>query len=1019
MKHKKKLLITGTILLALGIGITYESIQTQDAHAALGGNDGTQVLTTEHRDNGVTNRPVRTMDEPPTYITFNDGTAQKNRYDSLGISQIWEQHHMNRFTWYSITEDTPAEQRNDNLDHSAMYENNVARPNLDYAHLVKRQTGLWQNLKWGSSDPDIGPYPSNFNGQYSGTTTITNTNRLSEYFGKKLEWRFLGYTTNGVATDNPYFPADYPSEGWDPKDKDWWTYPWLAYDGHSKKVEAGPYDVIYPTDPNAPGYEQQRARFEQKVQWFIKYLFPAHPEMRRPQYDLWTDAANWAKVLTLKNNPDWSTGIVTGWHGSGYYATFAMESPKRNNMRVIEYKVTNKSGQVVGLHTGDPNNNDNISEKWEVNNQYVSAGETLTITAKVKNMDQRPSYLGRATRYTPIRMMQMVAYDEDSLILGKWSTPITEDVIPGVNEDPATRISNIQVGQTVTFDKTKNDDTGQIVQWEYKVPSTIREQFVLGAEISPGFKASNDNVYTDDDDGRLRFWIKQEDIGLVCESIELINDEGQVTNDIVPGMSHDVRIKVKKTEGNRVVGVEGDYYNPFAAVSASFNDTASVYKDHEKVSATQSLTKQGDTTVITIHDAITPLVPTIKADINIHWFNASPDFGNQSSDRTNDSCSKVWRSKNNLSVSNFKILPSSAIGANSTIYENLDFSFTVTNTNPENQTKNVRIEIRDRNGNTVMSGTESIPANEPYVISWSKANVPLMASTNGTINPFVVEVNPPPRQIIESSPDMANPYSDNIANNSVMGYRTDPNPKNCLVVNTRNDWQETHYFYQREGWYHSTEWGGHCHTDYSNSWSQTYSYNETYKITNVMFRSKLTKDTLGGDGWVDLLSNPSQAKVKAGYGFEIYYVVKYDTNYYRSSPKGWTSGICSYLSVNRQYTAQTTAPTTLYVKMPFKDDYGNSVTYTLSPTSQTGSWDALTQKFEMPMHNAFNLKNTREVFVNETAKDGTYNMEVNTYPYFYGSPYKSSQSTFLCDQKTIPIRVVGANSDDLKSHVTQ
>lgn len=163
-----------------------------------------------------------------------------------------------------------------------------------------------------------------------------------------------------------------------------------------------------------------------------------------------------------------------GWHGSGYYATFVMKSPPRNNLRVVEYKVTDKkTGKVVGLMTADANNNDNIWREWLINNQEVVVGDTLVVTAKVKNMVQA-NFEGRPTKYTPIRMTQMASFDDDSLILGKWNTAIEENVIPGVNADPATRISKINVGQVVTFDKTKNDSSGEILQWEFKVPNDVK-----------------------------------------------------------------------------------------------------------------------------------------------------------------------------------------------------------------------------------------------------------------------------------------------------------------------------------------------------------------------------------------------------------------------------------------------------------------------------------------------------------------------------------------------------------------
>ncbi|WP_025680643.1 Athe_2463 domain-containing protein [Paenibacillus massiliensis] len=1005
MKRKRIWTITkGLVLIGLIAGsLVYQVYQPDIIPKAFAfGGD----LVTAHWDDG-TGKTVRDISDPPVYVTYN-ASPQKDWYDSIGITRLYEEYHMNKFLWYSPTEQVPALMQNSNTDHSMIYENNLVRGGTNYAYLVRPgQTGIWQNLKLGSMDPN---YQSrdHYNGDNSGTTTIVNTGTLGGYYGKNYEWRYLGVSDAGIPISNPYFPSDFPSgdqeSDWNPLEKDWWNYPWMATEGHPAKTTASAWDVSPDEDPEG---------FEQKVQWFIKYLLPANENLRRPGKTVREDAVYYAKKLSILNNPDLSTGIALGWHGLGYYATFVMKSPPRNNLRVIEYKVTNKTtDEVVGLMTADANNNDNIKKKWEINNQEVSAGDTLLVTAKVKNMDQRPKFEGRATRYTPIRMMQMAAFDEDSLILGKWSSEVTEDVIPS---EPT---SKINVGQVVSFDKTKNDATGQTVQWEYKVPSTIKREFVLGAEVSPGFKLYNDNIYTGDDDGRLRFKLKEEDIGLVESSIELLDDQGNVTTEVVPGMKHGLRITVKKFQGNKLVGDPNDYYNPFAAVSIVVSDTASVYKDHEKVSTTKALTFKGDTAVIELRDAITPIVPTLKADFQIHWFNASPDYGNQSSDPSNDKASKVWRSKNNISVSNFNILPTSAIGPSSVLRENLTFDFDITNINPENQPKNIKYEIRDRNGQVVVTNTVEIQANVPFPVSVTVNNVPLQASTNGTINPFVVEVNPPPRQIIESSPDMPNPYIDNIANNSVKGYKTDQTIQPCLVVKTQNNWKETHSIHERHGYRVRTKYGSYCVTTSDKKWDETRSYYEEYKITNVMFRSKLTKDTLGGDGWVDILANPSQAKVKAGYGFEIKYIIKYDTNYYVASPKSWV-GDCSFKRVKREYTASTKAPTTMYVKMPFKDSYGNNVTYTLNSPTESGSWDNLTQVFEMSEHIAFGLKKTREVFVNETARDGIYNMEIFTYPYFYGSHYKPNQSKFLCDFKTIPITVIGANSDDIKSHVTQ
>jgi hypothetical protein len=42
-----------------------------------------------------------------------------------------------------------------------------------------------------------------------------------------------------------------------------------------------------------------------------------------------------------------------------------------------------------------------------------------------------------------------LSIDADSIILGKWTVPPTEDVIPSINVDPATRVSSIPYGAHV------------------------------------------------------------------------------------------------------------------------------------------------------------------------------------------------------------------------------------------------------------------------------------------------------------------------------------------------------------------------------------------------------------------------------------------------------------------------------------------------------------------------------------------------------------------------------------------
>jgi hypothetical protein len=397
---------------------------------------------------------------------------------------------------------------------------------------------------------------------------------------------------------------------------------------------------------------------------------------------------------------------------------------------------------------------------------------------------------------------------------------------------------------------------------------------------------------------------------------------------------------------------------------------------------------------------------------------------NQSTDLTNDGpITKRWMSEVNISVNNLQIKPSSIMlpYGQSSASPNLQFQFDVNNANDMDQQKTVPIVIRK--GNTVVwSGNKDIPAN---VLTTVTVNVNTSVSA-GDI-PFTVEVNPAPRQIVEYLRDGSDPYRDNVAQSALPVHAGLP-PSYCNTVHTSNSWTVVHYLNEWRGhedyWIHypDPELGEnfephkhyYCVTDWSSSWTETHSYYERYEITNVLFRSKLTDDTQGG--WIDILHQPG--KVKAGYGFEIKVLTKYQTNTYSASPKPWTSG-CSGLSVNPTLGNPVDAPNVMQITMPFKDSSGQPVHYNLTTTSESGSWDNLTQTFEMPLHNAFGLKQTREIFTNTTARDGDYQIRLDTYPYFYGSFDKPPTRSMLCDTKFVTIRIVGADSDDIKSHITQ
>ncbi|MFC0212104.1 Athe_2463 domain-containing protein [Paenibacillus chartarius] len=991
MEKNKKIFFGLMVITGLCVSIfAYSNLKSEADTIDLGSK------VERHWDDGNGNQ-VRDTSQSPTYITFKPGTIQYREY---GDRKFWQRLHENQFLVYSPIEPKKTQRNNANMDLSIMIENRVQLPDRDYWKLVDPDWN--QNLKLGSIEPG---YQSKdmYRGDNTGTTTLTG----SKYFDKKYEWRFIGVGSSGVGIQNPFFPPDYPVEtkdDWRPELKNWIEEPWNHFTSPS------PYD-----DPSMR---------EQKVSWFEKYFFKQNPSFVIKSLTLKQNAEYWAKYFTLHNNPDESTGIVTGWHktasGRVYYASFIMATPPQSNLRLIDYQIHEKqTGKLIAQQTIDESNDTNTEKKLNTVGPYVEAGKTYTITAKVKNMII-PGLNGKDTKHQPIRLYQAYKVDDDVYTYNY-------TVSPNENVYPTNQVTTIQYGKSVDFSKQKDRD-GKEVQWEFTVPTNAKKEITFEAGIDYGFYLAGENIYQDDDFAEIRLKIKPEDIGVTKDAI-LIDQNGKQVEDVVPYQTYSLRFFVKKFAGDAKVGDSNDPKNPYASVDVAVSDKGTITKYYNQVKTKEMITKEGQVVQIDVPNAITPSTPMVEATWQLAQLHR--DNGQSQIFENDGPYKKLWASEINISVNNFKITPPAfmlPVGQNSTT-ETVSFNFDVMNHNVENQDKDIEIVIK-KGGQVIWSDTISIPANRIYTVP--TITVPAVNLSGGE-NAFSVEVNPPPRKWFEFLKDGSDPYADNIAFNSVMVHPNQP-ASQCLILNNENTWSTTHYLREWHGyrvyWTHCTKSGCHqhsyCVTTSDVSWTETIDYYERYTISAVMFRSKLTKDQAIRDGanpgdpnvgWVDI-ANGRPGEVKAGYGFEIKYIVTYRTNTFTASPKPWHRD-CSGKTVNPRHGSPVDAPNSIQVAMPFNDKSGQPVKYNLNSTSESGRWDNLTQTYEMPYHNAFNMKQTREIYTNVTAKDGDYPIRIDTYPYFYGSYDKPQTSKFLCDYKIVNIRVRGADTDDIKSHLTQ
>lgn len=976
----KKKMIKGM----LGLSILYATLQlgnffeVTEANALGGSNSKTKPYYGD--------RLKYMNDPPPVSISF---TSKSSLYNYYGHGDnppntMSEEYYKNRFLWYSIV---PREDPSNWESYMArMKENNQQELGTKYWEIdYYADSSMIEDYRFNLKTGQDSPFDTD--GKRDGYNTGSKVVTYGKYKGYYYEWRYLGYNADGEPIGNPYFPDDYPASNdsdnyW--RGKNWQYQSW--FDGYAN---------FYQTDWDRPGNK------DKKIAWFNKYLKPAHPDLFKGG----KDASYWVDYLSMRNNPELSTGIVEGWHKSGgryYYKSFVMKSPERPNLRLTNFTIKEKdTKRVIGTATRSTTSPFSFDISYGSKDQYIHQSKTYIIEGTIKNMYSE-GMNAHDTNYTPVHAELAIAYDDTVHKTNEY-----DEIYKGSNGCQPTSPTN-----SIKY------NTSQKFSCEFTIPNNFSNEIEIGLRIANGFDLLGDNTNNEDDESYLVFERSPNDMA-IKNTIEFIDQDGVVTEEVMPDHAYDVRFYVTRPEGDTPVGAVGNAQNPFTTLDIRATDKGTVSVSR-KVVATQVLNK-GKTIVVTANDLITPKTNVIEACAKINSIHVTKGQ-NIMNGNDGEVCKKI-QSDINISVKDFAVKPKSVYlptGLN-TSYETLNFDFVVTNFNEQGYSKDIPYVIKK--GSTVIKQgiLQDVPANLPTFTTVALSNIPLTQGTHG----FRIEVNPVPRAWFESVAGVTNPYLDNVATNSITVHKT-PAVVKCNVENTYNSWTTTysvyewwgyqeshyHYGYTYGNQYYPGYWHTYCVTTGTNSYTQTINHYEEYKIDKVYFRSKITDDNNGG--WINIKGG-TEGKVKAGYGFEIKVVAKYTTNI-NTAPKPWSSG-CSGKAVSPS-TGSVKATERITLTMPFNDLYGNKVKYTLD-ASVSGSWYNETQTYQMDERPVFGgLKNTREIFVNEGAKDGTYQIKIETDGNFHGS-YDKPYTKNLCDIENVNITIVGSDRDDLKTHITQ
>lgn len=346
-------------------------------------------------------------------------------------------------------------------------------------------------------------------------------------------------------------------------------------------------------------------------------------------------------------------------------------------------------------------------------------------------------------------------------------------------------------------------------------------------------------------------------------------------------------------------------------------------------------------------------------------------------------------------------------------------------------------------GNTVVTSNGAYQDIAPVTINETVNKTDKTKRFRATINVFPCTLNEMDgRDSGNSATDYKNVFADNKADLSINVSGPVPCPV-CNTVNTDNSWSTNYTLYNWKGnWktrtcsYNTSEEDGKdedgntkyktvthyydCSGCEITAWYEypSVSYNESYKITNIYFRSKLTKDTKkGNDGWVDVL-NGGSAIIKAGYGFELKSTTKYSTNLFADSPKPWKTeesghpGVyCNGRDVSPSLSATDLSQTaTMGVYLPF----GNTK-YSMSGSS-SGDWYNYTTNYTLN-DREFLGKTTKGIYVKPDARDGDYIIRLDTATVQPNG--LDTTGTPMCDSRKFTLKIKGSYTDDLKTQIVQ
>ncbi|WP_442637616.1 hypothetical protein [Rossellomorea marisflavi] len=981
-----------------------------------------------------------TLSIDQTEGVFNSRDKERAQwYSSKGQNKVYKTYR-NYFYFYSPVR--PRDVKKGVADYSGLYENWYTRFSLSesswdtrYMLVTRDRSSSKYNQNFKTKTKNLSTVKQGIGG---GFEESKNVDKYGQFAGIHGEWRYLGYSKDATTIGNPMFPEDYIGK-FHPLYKTYTVRPWDTNGWAKTYVPGSSYDRAKANASSA----KERQLYKQKLD-AINKIRKQSPIMKTKS------ASWWMNRLSLTSDPINDTAVFRGaWSkdGSNRYTEWSLvndTTPKNMMVEEMTVKRADTGAVVAKFNRSQAEVEKGVQSYFGDKKLYT--GTAYNVEVKVKNLNK--------TKTTLSKSMVEVGFKENYNAKNTYPSDFKGGTF-------GNEFNKVVTGAKIPGKSSRTFTLKNVVIPDRAKDTTIRMSSMIGAQ----HRDAQDNLNTIDDVGILPIRVVAKPGDMKIQNIQLVNKDGKVVPNPIPGESYKVRYTYKysgadiknavyKTrkdkDGNTWYDfVRYDYPSVPLSVNSTINRTLPSKTSGNKLSGDvlnqtikkTSTVRNGQTfefeTKFNVFE-----VPKLSATGD---FNIGSAYSEFNSNGKTDSGSKSWAEKYDYSVENLQVLPrTERATANGKI--KVAVSFTAVQTLPKTakdagfeQDVDAQVTV---NGKTI-TVNENLKAgkNKNIVVETevdAKVNQPINASvflnrsTNAWESDLLTQKNNQASTVVNQT--LLDAMKSNDFNTNTGGFVTSkmlsPTDK-AWKTRTSNSWTQNYEVRTVNG-------NKVDYTTASGSAKSFYKYrkgalesikvpqNESYEIKEVLFKSKFTKDNGLGknkDGWVSMMTAEKEALIKAGYGYELKVVVQYKTNAFSTQPKKASASKGKGTTV-RPYNVEGNFPNNLFVKTPDKTLSVNKglVGKVVKDTPGLKEWE-----FTLQPTTSLGVKENGKVYVGENVKDGKYGIQVWT-PVVNGVPTKKLKSvnglsvyspSQLADQKKLKFEVKGSATDDLVDTIIQ